>query len=198
MDTVLEGIGSAVPGVVLATSSSEVDQASASGHPTVLSMGDDEPELRLESAVASSAAVLWLTTTDTTDVRSQLRLRQRYPPVHPHRVSGGATRLPTRAAPGDRECSPCGCHPAGGSRPPAVAPARPQAGMDRGGPPRLDPLDRETHLWSASQAAQTRLADLLNETGVEEFQIRGGECMIVHRAEGQRERRNSPFASNES
>ena len=74
MDAVLEGIGSAASGVVLATSPSEVDQASASGHPTVLSMHDDEPELRLESAVASSAAVLWLTTADTTDVRSQLRL----------------------------------------------------------------------------------------------------------------------------
>ena len=198
MDVVLEGIGSTTPGVVLATSPSEVDQASASGHPTVLSMRDDEPELRLESAVASSAAVLWLTTSDTTDVRSQLRLdsgSRRSTPIVSVVVSdeapeSGRSRrqkvlslwVPTQPAGRDRRR----LHRLGRKLAwTAVAPRR------------LDPLDRETHLWSASQAAQTRLADLLDETGVEEFQIRGGECMIVHRAEGQRERRNSPFASNE-
>lgn len=198
MDGILEGIASTAPGVALAASPAEVDQASAAGHPTVLSMQDDEPELRLEAAVASAAAVLWVTTADSTDVRSLLRLDS-----------------------GSRRATPIVSVVVSDDQPdherfrrqrvvslwvPLVPVRRDRRRLNRLGrrlawsavaPRRLDPLDRETHLWSASQAAQTRLADLLEETGVEEFQIRGGECMIVHRAEGQRERRNSPFASND-
>ena len=198
LDEVLEGMAGAAPGVVLATSPAEVDEALAAGHPTVLSMGDDQPELRLESAVASAAAVLWITASDSTDVRSQLRLdtgSRRVTPIVSIVVSAeqpdlgrnrgqGVTNLwvssePTRSD--QRRLHRVGRRLAWT----AVAPRR------------LDPLDRETHLWSASQAAQTRLADLLEETGIEEFQIRGGECTIVHRADGQRERRPSPFASND-
>ncbi len=198
LDGVLEGMSGSAPGVVLATTPTEVDQASAAGHPTVLSMRDDEPELRLESAVASAAAVLWITTADSSDVRSLLRLdtgSRRATPIvsvvvsevqpdldrfHRQKVmSLWISPNPTRRD--QRRLLRIGRRLAWT----AVAPRR------------LDPLDRETHLWSASQAAQTRLAELLEETGVEEFQIRGGECMIVHRAEGQRERRNSPFSSND-
>ncbi len=198
LDNVLEGISSTAPGVVLAATPAEVDKASSSGHPTVLALGDDEPEVRLESAVASAAAVLWLTSADSTDVRSQLKLdsgSRRTTPIVSVVVSNdqpetGRSRrqrvftlwVPTEPGRNHRRR----LHRLGRRLAwTAVAPRR------------LDPLDRETHLWSASQAAQTRLADLLEETGVEEFQIRGGECMFVHRAEGQRERRKSPFASNE-
>ena len=198
MDGVLEGIASTAPGVVLATSPTEVDQASAAGHPTVLSMRDDEPELRLESAVASSAAVLWITTADSSDVRSQLRLDtggRRSTPIVSVVVSDDQPDtdrfrrqkvftlwVPTEPARSHRR---------------RLRRLGRRLAWTAVAPRRLDPLDRETHLWSASHAAQPRLADLLSETGVEEFQIRGGECMIVHRAEGQRERRNSPFASND-
>lgn len=198
MNGVLEGVASAAPGVVLATSPAEVDQASAAGHPTVLSMRDDEPEVRLESAVASAAAVLWITTADSADVRYLLRLdtgSRRATPIVSVVVSDDQPDLERYRR--QRVVSLWVC----------PEPARRELRrLHRIGrrlawtavaPRRLDPLDRETHLWSASQAAQTRLADLLEETGVEEFQIRGGECMIVHRAEGQRERRGSPFASNE-
>ena len=198
MDGVLEGMASTAPGAALATSPAEVDQASAAGHPTVLLMRDDEPELRLESAVASAAAVLWITTADSSDVRSLLRLdtgSRRTTPIvsvvvsddQPDRERFRRQRVISLWIPPEptrrdlRRLHRLGRRLAWT----AVAPRR------------LDPLDRETHLWAASQAAQTRLTDLLEETGVEEFQIRGGESMIVHRAEGQRERRNSPFASNE-
>ena len=198
LDRVLEGMAGSAPGVVLATTPAEVDQASAAGQPTVLSMRDDEPELRLESAVASAAAVLWVTAADSSDVRSLLRLdtgSRRATPIVSVVVSEAQPDLERLRR--QRVISVW------------VSPdptRRDQRQLHRIGrrlawtalaPRRLDPLDRETHLWSASQAAQTRLADLLEETGVEEFQIRGGECMIVHRAEGQRERRNSPFSSND-
>ncbi|MCY3910915.1 MAG: ATPase, T2SS/T4P/T4SS family [bacterium] len=198
MDSVLEGIASTAPGVVLAASPAEVDQASAAGHPTVLALGDDEPEVRLESAVASAAAVLWITTADSADVRSLLRLdtgsRRRTPivsvvvsneqPDREHLRNRRAITLWVRPELTRRDCR-------------RLVRLGRRLAWTAVAPRRLDPLDRETHLWSASQAAQTRLADLLEETGVEEFQIRGGECMIVHRADGRRERRNSPFASND-
>lgn len=198
MDSVLEGISSTAPGVVLAVSPAEVDKASAAGHPTVLSLGDDEPEVRLESAVASAAAVLWITATDSTDVRSQLKLdtgNRRATPIvsvvvsddQPESGRFRRQRVFTLWIPSEP----------GGSHRRRLQRLGRRLAWTAVAPRRLDPLDRETHLWSASQAAQTRLADLLEESGVEEFQIRGGECMIVHRAEGQRERRNSPFASND-
>lgn len=198
LESVLEGIASTAPSVVLAASPTEVDKASAAGHPTVLALGDDEPEVRLESAVASAAAVLWITTADSADVRSLLRLdsgsRRRTPIVsvvvsdeQPDLEHFRRQRAITYWVSPDLTRRDCRRLLRLGRRLAWTAVA----------PRRLDPLDRETHLWSASQAAQTRLADLLDEAGVEEFQIRGGECMVVHRADGQRERRNSPFASNE-
>ncbi len=198
LSLVLEGIATSAPGVILATSPTEVDQASAAGHPTVLRLRDDEPAQRLEAAVASSAAVLRITTADWTDVRSQLRLdsgSRRATPIVSVIVSEEppdtdrfrrqrivSLWVPPQLARTHRRR----LHRLGR-----------QLAWTAAAPRRLDPLDRETHLWSASQAAQTRLAALLDESGVEEFQIRGGECMIVHHARGRRERRQSPFASNE-
>ncbi len=198
LDSVLEGMVVTAPGVTLATSPADIDRAAASGNPTVLSLPDDEPEIRLESAVASAAAVLWITTADSTDVRSQLRLD-----TGPRRSTPIVTVIISEDQP----------DPGSLRRERVftlwVPPSLPRGGVRKlhrlgrrlvwaaAAPRRLDALDRETHLWSASQAAQTRLAGLLDETGVEEFQIRGGECMIVHRSEGQRETRESPFASND-
>ncbi len=198
LDGVLDGMTAAAADVVLAASSAEIDRASAAGHPTVLSLDDDEPAVRLESAIASAAAVLWITSADSTDVRSQLRLdsgpRRSTPIVsvvvsdeQPELDNARRERVFTLWVPPE----------------PARGHLRRLRRLGRRlvwaavAPRRLDPLDRETHLWSASQAAQSRLSDLLDEPGVEEFQIRGGECMIVHRSEGQRERRDSPFASDD-
>ena len=198
MDAVMEGIESVAAGAVLAQSPAEVDSASAAGHPTVLLIGDDQPQTRLESAVASAAAVLRITTEESTDVRSQLRLdtgSRRATPIVSVVVSDDQPTQqrfrrqkvvmlwvpPTLERSDRRRLQRLGRRLAWT----AVAPRR------------LDPLDRETHLWSASHAAQSRLHDLLDADDVEEFQIRGGEHMIVHRASGEREKRKSPFTSNE-
>ncbi|MXW42378.1 MAG: hypothetical protein F4138_04410 [Acidimicrobiia bacterium] len=198
IDEVMEGIASVASGVVLALSPAEVDSASATGHPTVLVMKDDQPEFRLESAVASAAAVLRITTAESTDIRSQLRLdsgSRRATPIVSIVVSDEPVEsqrfrrqkvvtlwVSTELARTDRR---------------RLQRLGRRLSWTAIAPRRLDPLDRETHLWSASHAAQSRLNDLLEESGVEEFQIRGGECMIVHRAEGQREKRKSPFNSSE-
>ena len=64
-------------------------------------------------------------------------------------------------------------------------------------PQRLDRSDGVVRRRKAAGAATDSLQELLSEPGVEEFQIRGGEAMIVQHAGGRVERRPSPFAADE-
>ncbi|WP_419944425.1 ATPase, T2SS/T4P/T4SS family [Candidatus Poriferisodalis sp.] len=64
-------------------------------------------------------------------------------------------------------------------------------------PQRLDRSDGEVRRRTAARAATDALSELLDEPDVEEFQIRGGESMLVQHADGRVERRPSPFAADE-
>ena len=64
-------------------------------------------------------------------------------------------------------------------------------------PQRLDRSDGAVRRRDAARAATDALSDLLAEPDVEEFQIRGGESMLVQYAGGRVERRPSPFAADE-
>ena len=63
-------------------------------------------------------------------------------------------------------------------------------------PQRLDRSDGAVRRRNAARAATDALEDLLAEPDVEEFQIRGGESMLVQHAGGRVERRPSPFAAD--
>ncbi|MYI26596.1 MAG: CpaF family protein [Acidimicrobiales bacterium] len=63
-------------------------------------------------------------------------------------------------------------------------------------PQRLDRSDGEVRRRTAARAATDALSDLLDEPDVEEFQIRGGESMLVQYADGRVERRPSPFSAD--
>ena len=63
-------------------------------------------------------------------------------------------------------------------------------------PQRLDRSDGAVRRRNAARAATDALEDLLDEPDVEEFQIRGGESMLVQYAGGRVERRPSPFAAD--
>ena len=63
-------------------------------------------------------------------------------------------------------------------------------------PQRLDRSDGEVRRRTAARAATDALSELLDEPDVEEFQIRGGESMLVQYADGRVERRPSPFAAD--
>ncbi len=63
-------------------------------------------------------------------------------------------------------------------------------------PQRLEHSDRAIHLRSAATAAVDALTDLLDAKNVEEFQIRGGQSMMVQHSGGEREIQDSPFASD--
>ncbi len=64
-------------------------------------------------------------------------------------------------------------------------------------PQRLEHGDRAIHLRSAATAAVDALTDLLDTENVEEFQIRGGQSMMVQHCGKEREIKDSPFASDE-
>ncbi|WP_419841649.1 ATPase, T2SS/T4P/T4SS family [Candidatus Poriferisodalis sp.] len=64
-------------------------------------------------------------------------------------------------------------------------------------PQRLDRSDGAVRRRNAARAATDALEDLLAESDVEEFQIRGGESMLVQYAGGRVERRPSPFSADE-
>ena len=63
-------------------------------------------------------------------------------------------------------------------------------------PQRLDRSDGEVRRRTAARAATDALSELLDEPDIEEFQIRGGESMLVQYADGRVERRPSPFAAD--
>ncbi|MCY3894347.1 MAG: ATPase, T2SS/T4P/T4SS family [Acidimicrobiaceae bacterium] len=63
-------------------------------------------------------------------------------------------------------------------------------------PQRLDRSDGDIRRRTAARAATDALSELLDEPDVEEFQIRGGESMLVQCADGRVERRPSPFAAD--
>ena len=63
-------------------------------------------------------------------------------------------------------------------------------------PQRLDRTDGAVRRRTAARAATDALSELLDEPDVEEFQIRGGESMLVQYADGRVERRPSPFAAD--
>lgn len=64
-------------------------------------------------------------------------------------------------------------------------------------PQRLDRSDGQIRRRDAARAATSALSDLLDEPDVEEFQIRGGESMLVQYAGGRVERRPSPFGADD-
>ena len=64
-------------------------------------------------------------------------------------------------------------------------------------PQRMDRSDRTVRRESAAASAARRLRALLDEDGVEEFQIRGGESMVVEFSNGVRQSRPSPFQSDD-
>jgi len=64
-------------------------------------------------------------------------------------------------------------------------------------PQRLDRSDGDVRRRTAARAATDALSELLDEPDIEEFQIRGGESMLVQYADGRVERRPSPFAADE-
>ena len=168
----------------------------------VLRMWDSDPSERLQAAAAATTAVLWVSTTPVARIRARLGLDSgrayREVPVAnvvvaDHHVDEGEVRvlggldgvravpsMPTRKA--RRKLVKFGKW---------LAPAARSHH-------RFDRADSAVRQRAAASAAEAAIGDLLEEEGVEEFQIRGSESLTVTYARtGREEVRPSPFETDD-
>ncbi|MYB08762.1 MAG: CpaF family protein [Acidimicrobiia bacterium] len=198
ISALFEGVTSTAPTAVIAADALETDQAARSGRPVVLSLRTDEPTVRLEAAAASAAAVIWIAPTAGAGVRSRLRLDAVGRWAIPVTVVSLSDSPPDAKEAAGGGIKVVWVSPVSGPKPQKALKRLGRAhGAAASRPRRLDQLDKETHRLSAAHAAMGRIEDLLADTGVEEYQIRGGEFMLVQKTSGRFERRHSPFTSDD-
>ena len=197
--SIIAGVRSGAADVVAGDSMSAPELAAASDRAAVVTAAGEE-QRALRATAAAAAAVVWITPGSGEGVRGWLRLdtvaASRVPVVlvvvsdddvdaARLRVLAGVqmvkavSPVPTRRC--ERKLRRLGRQLA----PRAAAPQRMAA------------ADGWVRRESAAEAAVRRLRALMRESGVEEFQIRGGESMVVEFANGERESRPSPFASDD-
>ena len=161
---------------------------------------DDEDDSVWRSTAAAAAGVVWVTVGSGCGLRDRLQLG-----------TGPAARVPLalivmsdHAVDADEVRMLAGAQMV---RAVASAPTRRSErtlrrlgrslGSLAAAPQRMDSTDRSVRRESASAAAARRLREMLGEDDVEEFQIRGGESMVVEFSNGQRQSRPSPFLSDD-
>lgn len=197
--TIIDGVRASIADVAVGDSLADPTLAAAAHRATVVTVDESAGDSVLNSA-AAAAGVVWVTCGSGCGLRERLNLHTKSAAdvklalvvVSDHPVNTGELRMMagaqvTRAVP--------------------FAPSRrSERAMRRLGrslgslaaaPQRMDSADRVVRRESASAAAARRLRQLLDEQDVEEFQIRGGESMVVEFSNGVRESRPSPFASDD-
>ena len=198
--TVVDGVRSSAPDMVLGESLADRELSGASGRAAVVTVGADESEQVLRAAAAAAAGVVWITPAPADDARRRLRLDKR-----------SAIRLPmVLIVVTDDEVDTAQLRVVAGVQAVRWVPPAPTRRSERrlrrlgrslgslaAAPQRMDDADRGVRRESAAAAAAQRLRDLLDEDGVEEFQVRGGESMVVEFSDGSRHSRPSPFATDD-
>ena len=198
---ILEGVRVRAPSLVVAPTLAHASMASAADKPSVVlahrvEAGDES----LRTAAVSAAAVVWVTAADCESVRNRFGLD-----------SGGGWKVPVAlVVVSDRELDTAGIRARAGvqvvrriSGLPTKAGQRRLRRLGRSldsaaaAPQRVESADHSVRRESAATAAARSLESLLEEPGVEEFQIRGGQSMLVEHTDGSRELRDSPFASDD-
>ena len=181
-------------GVVMVGKLSDGDVWAAEG--AIVAMFDDEPQQSLHAAASAAAGVITVVDGPTDDCRGRLGLNtadaSSVPlgvvvvtdkPIDQRRVGFGL------AADWVKAVSP-------------IASRASQRSLGKIGrwsaelaaaPHRLAQLDGTLRREAAAETAMDQVRELLQEEGVEEFQIRGADAMYVLRSDGTRQRRSSPF-----
>lgn len=186
-----------VKGVVLAGALSDSDMWAAEG--SIVAMFDDEPEQSLQSAASAAAGVIVVTTGPSGDSRRKLGLDTSESStvalgvvvVSKKPIDGRRLRFPL-AADWVRVVSPTVSR--AGQR--SLGKVGRWAAESAAAPHRLGRLDGPLRREVAAETAMDQVRDLLQEEGVEEFQIRGTDAMYVLRSDGSREKRSSPFGGD--
>jgi len=198
--TLLDGVRASAADVVVGASLADPELLSAPERAAVVLAAGTTAERQLRAAVAAAAGVVWITPHSGEGFRSWLRLD-----------IGPAAKIPVVlvvVSDDDVDAARLRAH-SGARIVRAVSPVptrRSQRRLRRLGkslascaaaPQRMDLADSGLRRESAADASVRRLKALLAQPNVEEFQIRGGETMVVEYSNGERESQPSPFSSDD-
>ena len=198
--TVIEGVRASAPDAVVGESLADPALAAAADRASVTAVDPAESETVLRAAAAAAAGVVWVTGGTGRGLRSRLGLN-----------AGPASRVPIALVViSDHDVDTAELRVLAGVQVVRAVPPLPTRRSERklhrlgrslgslaAAPQRMDGADAAVRRESAAAAAAHRLRGLLDEGGVEEFQIRGGESMVVEFSDGTRQSRSSPFDSDD-
>ena len=198
--TIIEGVRASAPDAVVGESLADPALAAAPDRASVAAVDPAESETVLRAAAAAAAGVVWVTGGSGRGLRSRLGLS-----------AGPAARVPIALVViSSHEVDTAELRVLAGVQVVRAVPPLPTRRSEKklhrlgrslgslaAAPQRMDGADATVRRESAAAAAAHRLSSLLDEGGVEEFQIRGGESMVVEFSDGARESRPSPFGSDD-
>ena len=198
--TIIEGVRASAADVVVGESLADETLATAADRASVVTVDAAEGDNMLKATAAAAAGVVWITPGSGCGLRGRLRLD-----------TGPAIRVPVAVViVSDHEVDTAELRVLAGAQAVRTVSPAPSKRAERklrrlgrlmgslaAAPQRMDGADRAVRRESAAAAAARRLRELLDEPDVEEFQIRGGESMVVELSDGTRESRSSPFATDD-
>jgi len=198
--TIIEGVRASAPDAVVGESLADPALAAAPDRASVAAVDPAESETVLRAAAAAAAGVVWVTGGSGRGLRSRLGLD-----------AGPASRVPIAlVVVSNHDVDTAELRVLAGVQVVRALPPLPTRRSERklhrlgrslgslaAAPQRMDGADATVRRESAAAAAAHRLRSLLDEGGVEEFQIRGGESMVVEFSDGTRESRSSPFDTDD-
>ena len=198
--TIIDGVRASAADLVVGESLADRALAAAPHRATVVAVEASEDDGVLRAAAAAAAGVVWVTAGSGRDMRDRL-----------HLSTGPAATVPLAlVVVADHAVDTAELRLLAGAQVVRAVPYAPSRRSERAlrrlgrslgslaaAPQRMDGADRAARRESAAAAAAGRLRGLLGEDGVEEFQIRGGESMVVEFSNGERQSRPSPFLSDD-
>ena len=200
MRTIIDGVRASAADLVVGESLADRVLAAAPHRATVVAVDASEDEGMLRSIAAAAAGVVWVTAGSGCGLRERL-----------HLSTGPSLKVPLAlVVMSDHAVDTAEVRMLAGAQVVRAVRSVPARRSERAlrrlgrslgslaaAPQRMDSTDRAVRRESASAAAARRLRELLGEDGVEEFQIRGGESMVVEFSNGERQSRPSPFLSDD-
>ena len=198
--TIIEGVRASAADVVVGESLADRTLAVSPHRAAVVAVNASEGDSVLRATAAAAAGVVWVTAGSGSSLRGRL-----------HLDSGPAARVPVAlVVVSDLDVDTSELRMLAGAQAVRTVSSAPTRRSERAlrrlgrslgsvaaAPQRMDGTDRAVRRESAAAAAARRLRGLLGEDGVEEFQIRGGESMVVEFCNGERQSRSSPFSSDD-
>ena len=198
--TIIDGVRASAADLLVGESLADRALAAAPNRATVVSVDAAEEDSVLRSTAAAAAGVVWVTAGSGCGLRDRL-----------HLSTGPAATVPLAlVVMSDHAVDTAEVRLLAGAQVVRAVPSAPTRRSERtlrrlgrslgslaAAPQRMDSTDRAVRRESASAAAARRLREMLGEDDVEEFQIRGGESMVVEFSNGERQSRPSPFLSDD-